>query len=53
MEVKYLQCLVMDNGEILCSGQTIGWVKDLGKYLFTVDKGKIIPPSIRVPFLKN
>ena len=34
MEIKYLQVLVMDNGEILCNGKTIGWEKDLGKYLF-------------------
>lgn len=35
MEIKYLQVLVMPNGEILCEGKTIGWVKDLGKYIFS------------------
>lgn len=35
MEIKYLQVLVMDNGEILCNGKTVGWVKDLGKYLIS------------------
>ena len=36
MEIKYLQVLVMDNGEILCEGKTIGWVDKLGKYLHEV-----------------
>ncbi len=28
-----LEVLVMPSGEILCNGETIGWVKDLGKYV--------------------
>lgn len=28
-----LECVVMPNGEIICNGKCIGWVKDLGKYL--------------------
>ena len=28
-----LEVIVMLNGEIICLGKTIGWVKDLGKYL--------------------
>lgn len=28
-----LDCIVMPNGEIICAGETIGWVKDIGKYL--------------------
>jgi len=28
-----LQVVVMPNGEIICDGKTIGWVKDIGKYL--------------------
>lgn len=28
-----LQVLVMPNGEILCSGKSIGYVSELGKYL--------------------
>jgi len=35
MEIKFLQILLMDNGEILCDGVTIGWEKKLGKYLRT------------------
>lgn len=37
MEIKYLQVLVMPNGEILCEGKTIGWVDKLGKYLVSTD----------------
>ena len=36
MEIKYLQVLVMDNGEILCEGKTIGWSSKLGKYLHEI-----------------
>ena len=28
-----LEVVVMPNGEIICLGKTIGWVKELGKYL--------------------
>jgi len=28
-----LEVIVMPNGEVLCSGNSIGWVKTLGKYL--------------------
>lgn len=28
-----LECVVMPNGEVICSGKTIGWVKELGRYL--------------------
>jgi hypothetical protein len=28
-----LEVVVMPNGEIICAGKTIGWVKELGKYL--------------------
>ncbi len=28
MEVKLMQVLVMDNGEILCLGKTLGWEKE-------------------------
>lgn len=38
MEIKYLQVLVMPNGEILCEGKTIGWVDKLEKYLISEDK---------------
>lgn len=33
MEIKYLEVLVMDNNEILCNGNTVGWVNKLGRYL--------------------
>ena len=28
-----LECVAMPNGEILCNGKSIGYFKDLGKYL--------------------
>ena len=28
-----LEVLVMPNGEVLCQGKTLGWIKDLGKHL--------------------
>ena len=28
-----LGVVVMPNGEIICNGKTLGWVKELGKYL--------------------
>lgn len=31
-----LEVLVMPNGEIICLGKTMGWVKDLGKRLTDV-----------------
>lgn len=34
LTIMHLEVLVMPNGEILCHGKTIGWVKDLGVYLF-------------------
>lgn len=33
MKIKYLQVLVMPNDEILCEGKTVGFAKNLGKYL--------------------
>jgi hypothetical protein len=38
MEIKYLQVLVMDNGELLCNGKTVGFVDKLGKYVFTKEE---------------
>ena len=42
MQIKYLQVLIMPNGEILSFGKTIGWVdsqmpdgKKFGDYVFT------------------
>ena len=28
-----LEVVVMPNGEVICNGKTVGWVKDIGKYL--------------------
>ena len=28
-----LEVVVMPNGEIICLGKTVGWFKDLAKYL--------------------
>jgi len=28
-----LEVIVMPQGEVICLGKTIGWVKDLGEYL--------------------
>jgi hypothetical protein len=35
----YLEVVVMPNGEIICAGKTVGWVKTHGKYL------RVPPPS--------
>lgn len=31
--VCVLECVVMPQGEIICAGRTIGWFKDLKKFL--------------------
>lgn len=28
-----LEVVVMPNGEVICLGKTVGWVKELGKFL--------------------
>jgi hypothetical protein len=28
-----LEVVVMPNGEVICSGKTLGWIKTLGPYL--------------------
>ena len=33
MIIAKLEVLIMPNGEILCSGKTIGWFNDFKKYL--------------------
>lgn len=35
MEIIYLQAVLMDNGEIICDGKTIGWESKVGKYIYT------------------
>ena len=32
-----LDCVLMPNGEIICLGKTVGWFKDLKKYLEVAD----------------
>ena len=31
--IAKLEVVVMPNGEIICMGKTVGWFKDLAKYL--------------------
>lgn len=33
MTICNLEVLVMPNGEVICLGKTVGWIKELGKYL--------------------
>jgi hypothetical protein len=32
-----LQVVVMPNGEIICNGHTVGWFKELGRFLTAVE----------------
>lgn len=34
-----LEVIVMPNGEIICAGQTVGYVRGIGKYLSDIKKG--------------
>ena len=38
MEIKYLEVLVMPNGELLCKGKTVGWLNTLLQYVFTPEE---------------
>jgi hypothetical protein len=38
MEIKYLQVLVMPSGELLCYGESIGWLTKFGKFVFTKEE---------------
>lgn len=33
MELIKVEAVLMNNGEIICNGKTIGWEKDLKKYI--------------------
>lgn len=35
-----LRVILMPNGEVICLGKTLGWFKDLSKYLTKVDEKK-------------
>lgn len=35
-----LQVIVMPQGEILCLGKTVGWIKEFGKYLTPISEIK-------------
>lgn len=39
ISIAKLAVIVMPNGEIICLGKTVGWVKDLGLYLSDVKAG--------------
>lgn len=45
--VAKLEVVVMPNGEVICLGKTVGWVKELGKYL-TEEKLCSTNPTPRV-----
>lgn len=38
MTLCTLQVLVMPNGEVICKGNSIGWVDELGKFLTPATK---------------
>lgn len=42
MEIVYLEAVLMDNGEIICMGKTLGWKQDLAKYLYRKASDPII-----------
>lgn len=33
MTVMHLEVLVMPNGEIICMGDSVGWIERIGKFL--------------------
>lgn len=39
ISIAKLEVVVMPNGEIICLGKTVGFVKELGKYLTDLKKG--------------
>jgi len=44
MEIKYLQVLVMNNGEIFCCGESLGFLnKEQQQYLF--HKAEVATPK--------
>lgn len=42
--VAHLEVVVMPTGEIICHGNTVGWVKSLGRFLHPAT-----PPEARAP----
>lgn len=38
IKIMHLEVLVMPNGEIICLGKTIGWIKELEKYISEPEK---------------
>ncbi len=42
MESKYLEVVLMDNGEVICLGKTVGYEKELDRFLFTKEQLKYI-----------
>jgi hypothetical protein len=39
--VADLEVVVMPNGEVLCAGRTVGWIKSLGPHLTPRDPAKV------------
>lgn len=37
--IAKLEVVVMPNGEIICAGNTVGWVSDIGKYISDAKPG--------------
>ena len=33
MKLKYLEVVLMDNGELICKGKTVGWENEIGEFL--------------------
>ena len=38
MSLAKLEVLVMPNGEIMCAGHSLGYVRDIGKYLSNIQE---------------
>lgn len=42
-----LDCVVMPNGEIICSGKSVGWIKELGRFLTPQTAASAAAPELR------
>jgi hypothetical protein len=40
MKIMHLEVLLMDQGEIICKGKTLGWEKELGDCLKEPEEDK-------------
>lgn len=41
-----LEVVVMPNGEVICNGQTLGWVSTLGKYLTAAGDADVLRKAL-------